>query len=342
MISIIVPIYNMESRLDTCIKSLLRQSVRNIEILLVDDGSTDSSLAICRNYENTDGRIHVLTQKNGGVASARNCGLRYAAGEWICFSDPDDALPQDGLSSLLHATSPTTDIVASDYFVCVDGVRNPRRFFHNEMLVHTSEEKMPFILQLFDSFYDQDRLEGSTGIGVPWAKLYRHSFLKKNHLYFDLSLRRYQDNVFNLYAFAEASEIKYYHDYVYEYSYSHTMSTFQDYDPGYEEKAQTLIQARSKALQSTGLSENPAIRKAAVNSNLVLYATALKRSVFHQDNTLPFRDKCESAERLQMTEAFAPIFTENAHAMIKGTKNRLFYQLIRHRCWRFVAAYLTR
>lgn len=90
MISIIVPIYNVECYVEKCISSLLEQTYTNIEIILVDDGSTDSSGVICDNYSLKDNRIIVIHQTNQGVSSARNAGLNIASGKYVGFCDPDD------------------------------------------------------------------------------------------------------------------------------------------------------------------------------------------------------------------------------------------------------------
>ena len=88
--SIIVPVYQAQSSLDRCIKSLLRQTLSDIEIILVDDGSTDQSPSICDHYEAEDPRIQVIHKPNEGVSAARNDGLLAARGEWVIFCDSDD------------------------------------------------------------------------------------------------------------------------------------------------------------------------------------------------------------------------------------------------------------
>lgn len=90
LLSIIIPVFNVESYLPRCIDSVLQQTYQNLEILLIDDGSTDSSSQICDEYSNKDIRITVVHKKNGGVSSARNKGLDLAKGEYICFIDSDD------------------------------------------------------------------------------------------------------------------------------------------------------------------------------------------------------------------------------------------------------------
>ncbi len=94
-VSIIVPIYNVGNYLDTCITSLVNQTLKEIEILLIDDGSTDDSPAICDKYAQQDTRVRVIHKKNGGLGSARNCGIETASGEYVTFVDGDDYLEID-------------------------------------------------------------------------------------------------------------------------------------------------------------------------------------------------------------------------------------------------------
>ena len=113
MISVIVPIYNVEAYLSECIDSILRQSYHDFELLLVDDGSPDSSGKICDEYALRDSRIRVIHQENGGVTSARKAGVQAAKGEWICFVDGDDTIPTDSIKILASSTSEMTDIIVA-------------------------------------------------------------------------------------------------------------------------------------------------------------------------------------------------------------------------------------
>ncbi len=111
-VSIIVPVYNAEKFLRECVESVLAQSFTDWELLLVDDGSTDSSLSICRHYAQTDDRIKVISQQNGGVSSARNEGLEMAKGKYVFFLDADDELYPYTLSLLWKiAQTEKVDIV---------------------------------------------------------------------------------------------------------------------------------------------------------------------------------------------------------------------------------------
>ena len=92
MISVIVPVFNVEKYLSNCLESILNQSVRDLEIICVDDGSTDGSLNILHDFAKKDSRIKALTKPNGGLSSSRNFGLDHANGDYVCFVDSDDEL----------------------------------------------------------------------------------------------------------------------------------------------------------------------------------------------------------------------------------------------------------
>lgn len=105
LLSVIVPVYNIEDCLKRCVESIRQQTYRNLEILLVDDGSTDGSGALCDAFEKRDGRIRVFHKENGGSSSARNLGIRNAKGAWIGFVDSDDWIDSDMYERLLTEAS---------------------------------------------------------------------------------------------------------------------------------------------------------------------------------------------------------------------------------------------
>ena len=102
LVSIIVPIYNVEKYLEKCIKSLINQTYRNLEIILINDGSTDESCKICKRYKNQDNRILFINKKNGGSASAKNIGLKIAKGDYIAFVDSDDFIELDMIEYMVN------------------------------------------------------------------------------------------------------------------------------------------------------------------------------------------------------------------------------------------------
>ena len=122
MVSIIVPIYQAENFIDKCIGSIIRQSYTNLEIILVDDGSTDNSLSICKSYAEQDNRIILMHTDNCGGAHARNVGLKHAKGDYIAFVDADDYLEQGFIKVLLHYIEKyNADIAECGYYYVEKG-----------------------------------------------------------------------------------------------------------------------------------------------------------------------------------------------------------------------------
>ena len=119
LVSIIVPVYNVEKYLCKCLNSIINQTYKDLEIILVDDGSKDTSGQICDEYASKDNRIHVIHKENGGVSSARNKGLAIATGEWVLFADSDDILPNDALSYYAEVVNTyEVDMVLGSYVEC--------------------------------------------------------------------------------------------------------------------------------------------------------------------------------------------------------------------------------
>lgn len=138
-ISVIVPVYNSGKYLRECIDSILAQTFSDFELILIDDGSTDDSPAICDEYAARDHRIHVIHQPNSGVSAARNAGIEAAKGQWIMFVDSDDMIKPDMVQTLLDEAERTdADIVTCDFeFLYPDGHKEPYATFNwNEAYVN--------------------------------------------------------------------------------------------------------------------------------------------------------------------------------------------------------------
>ena len=162
-ISVIVPIYNVESYLRRCVDSLLRQSYEDFELILVDDGSPDNCGAICDEYAAVDSRVRVVHKPNGGLSDARNAGLEIAQGEYIAFVDSDDWVAKDYLERLMTALIETgADICECDVF-------------------RTSGEEMRSEQGTPDAYKTAEALEQLIHDGVfhqhVWNKLYRREVI---------------------------------------------------------------------------------------------------------------------------------------------------------------------
>lgn len=176
MVSVIVPVYNVEDYIASCIESILGQTYRNLEVILVDDGSTDSSAQICELYALQDKRLRLFTQKNQGASSARNRGIAACKGSWIVFVDSDDLLRLDAIEQLVWAASNyNVDIVCSrltyDFDEFNEGLRahepSFRVFSPGRELLHYSLVGNHSCGKLYAS-----RLFNSAGIRYPEGRRY--------------------------------------------------------------------------------------------------------------------------------------------------------------------------
>ena len=118
LLSIITPVYNVESYLERCVQSILNQSYKNLELILIDDGSTDCSSLLCDEWAQRDNRVVVIHKKNGGVSSARNAGLEKFKGEYITFVDPDDFLAPDTYEGNMDFLSKHLEVDILQYPYC--------------------------------------------------------------------------------------------------------------------------------------------------------------------------------------------------------------------------------
>ena len=186
-ISVIVPVYNAEATLDRCIQSILNQTYKDFELLLVDDGSKDDSGSICDGYAENDSRVKVLHKKNGGASSARNSGLNEAIGEWVTFCDADDVVLDEWLNTFMSNTE-GVDMVCQgmilDYTLMKDTEPIP-----NKILAVDYEGAVSGGL---DSLHKHG-LRGSTCL-----KLFRKSIIDDHNLRFNVAYNYMEDEEFIL------------------------------------------------------------------------------------------------------------------------------------------------
>ena len=186
LISIVVPIYKVEKFLPICIESIINQSYRNLELILVDDGSPDSCPSICEKYKQMDSRIKVIHKKNGGLSDARNSGLKIAEGKWITFIDSDDYIGTDFLKELYKVGMLNgADISICDYCTVLDNNGQEKR----------SLEELEFSnIECLESMY-HPKIHGMEF--VAWGKLYKTTLFKKNSIEYPVG--KIHEDIFTTY-----------------------------------------------------------------------------------------------------------------------------------------------
>lgn len=183
-ISIIIPVYNVEKYISNCINSLMNQTYKNIEIILVDDGSQDNSYSVCEEYSKTYDYIKVYKKENGGPSSARNYGIEKATGEYICFVDSDDYVSEKYIENLLIDDFDLSFGGLVD--VCGNKtIENPvcneiQKYYGKDIYIKLLENSEN---DLFNS---------------PCCKLFKKSIIEKNNIKYDESLHMGEDLIFNI------------------------------------------------------------------------------------------------------------------------------------------------
>ena len=173
ILSVISPVYNGAKYLEPFLISVLQQSFPHFELIMVDDGSTDSSIEIIKSYQKKDSRIHLIGQNHKGAGSARNLGLLQAKGQYIIFLDCDDWFREDFFKTMVDRIEvDQSDIAVCGYFIYNQQTGETEKF----VIPETGNQKIERTNLVFDIFAPN-----------PWTKLYRVSFLKQINSYFKRS-----------------------------------------------------------------------------------------------------------------------------------------------------------
>ena len=183
LISIVVPVYNVEKFLSHCIDSIMKQSYKNIELILVDDESLDHSGKICDDYTKKDKRVKVYHKENGGVSSARNYGIRKAQGQYITFIDSDDWIEPDFLENF-QVEKIQADLYISGALYDIEGKLYSQKIYSEQY----SDNKK----DIAKCFFSQNLKDN----GYPWGKLFLLDIIQNNAILFDEKLSINEDHIF--------------------------------------------------------------------------------------------------------------------------------------------------
>lgn len=200
IVSVVIPVYKVEAYIERCVKSVLNQSMKDLEVILVDDGSPDHCPEICDEYANQDDRVKVIHKTNGGLASARNSGMKIASGKYLFFLDSDDWLEADGLEILYKK--------AEEYqvdFVRYRAIRTGWPGLNENAPCYVEK-----VRELEEGYYDKDKILEKVyprllatsqltmgAIVGAWGSLYSLDFLNKNHLRFYEEVKFSEDLIFS-------------------------------------------------------------------------------------------------------------------------------------------------
>lgn len=273
-ISVIIPVYNGAAFIEACVESVLKQTFYNIQVIVVDDGSTDRTLFLLNQLACKDERLQVIHQENGGVSKARNTGLSVAKGEWILFVDADDTIEDDYCKTMLEVAK----------ILGVDGLiaRPQQKDIQENYLIDDKKE-------LIAACLSNDEVRFSYNIDAPWGKLFRRSVIEENRLRYPENLTRSEDAYFcmNFYHYAKKIGV------LNQFGYIHTEregSLCRSYTPNAPEVL-NLILKENAAWVKKYYPEDVVLKKALWYRVLPGIVECERTYLFHQKNSLTLQKK---------------------------------------------------
>lgn len=236
-VSIIVPVYNVEKQLDRCVESLLNQTYKDIEIVLVDDGSPDNCPRMCDKYAQADSRVIVIHKENGGLPDARNVGLAVATGKYILFVDSDDWIEKETVEKLTAVIEEQkVDFVR--FRAVLDGRKgipdgSPYRYEPSQKMASGLYDKERIAKEILPRLLITPDLFLGPVLSVCFG-LYRKEFFDKNGISFDKSIKYSEDSVFSARVVFAAESFVVLDDAFYHYCFNLSSISFGKHDDWWE------------------------------------------------------------------------------------------------------------
>lgn len=244
MLSIIIPIHNSEKYLRKCINSIVTQSYYDLEIILVDNNSTDNSLKICKEYENADRRIKVVSESESGAAKARNRGVNVATGEYITFVDSDDYIRQDAYESLINTIKKNNCDLVCFSFNVVDEKGNILDWYVPNFKRHIKDKGYYSGKEIAKLFLTSRDIEG-----FGWNKVFRKAFIDEHKIMYDESKTAYEDMAVLFKAILQCDKVCLCNEKFYYYRQVKSSLTHIDYEKKrkeYDDSISQIVRAAVK------------------------------------------------------------------------------------------------
>lgn len=286
-ISIIIPVYNVESYLRECLDSVINQTYNNLEIILIDDGSPDNCGFICDEYAEKDSRIMVIHKANAGVGAARNDGLDMVTGDWITFVDSDDWIEPAYCESFIQfAAKHQADMVFMGGVVWEydENESEIRRSVQSEFVytkAHNPEKWKILQAKVLTTKISDDHLSNQFSFGVVCNVFHNVRFWKENNIKFNTEMNRFEDGLFNFMMMEKASRIGVFHYIGYHYRQTNIESVNFRYISGRINSLLMYVQNLYSTKDITNIKLLNEAVSAMVLSDLF---ECLKKDYFHEEN----------------------------------------------------------
>ncbi|WP_394871368.1 glycosyltransferase family 2 protein [Clostridium butyricum] len=320
-VTIIVPIYNIEKYLKRCIESIINQSYANIEIILVNDGSTDNSKKIIGEFSDMDKRIKIINKTNGGLSSARNAGLGISSGDYIMFVDGDDWIDKNCVEKCLDNIEEDTDAVLFPYIREYVGKSIKNEIYVNYKMHFKDEEvKEKILKRLFgingEDLKRPDRLED---ISTAWGKMYKANLIE-DEKFTDTQIIGTEDLWFNVNVFLKAKYVVFTKDTYYHYYKENEASLTKKYNPYLFERWKILYKYMERFIYENKLGNDSIL---LLNNRKIINLLALNRNIINSN--LRFIDKKNYINDILKNDIYIEPF-KNFQFSKMNIKWRVFYK----------------
>lgn len=223
--SIVIPVYNAEKYIKRCVESIVIQNYKNWEIIIINDGSTDGTDAVCKALSKNDSRIRYITKKNEGVSKTRNMGIDIAEGDIVLFVDADDWIEPNMLETIKDNWTTKTDLLMFGFFEVLGNEKSEYHFFDKNIRFSTTQDEYyskKFLILSILEYYNRNGKESLRQVGVPWAKAFSTKKIKEYGLRFPEEMTLYEDCIFLMNAVQHFSVIEYIKKPLYNYRINST------------------------------------------------------------------------------------------------------------------------
>ncbi len=340
-LSIIIPVYNAEKYFKKCIDSIVEQTYKNIEIIIVDDGTPDQCGEISEKYAERDSRIKVIHKENGGLSSARNAALKIATGKWVAFVDADDWCDLDYFEkffSFMKTIGGNKDSIEFDILMACGHYRETNRSqllynFHEEFIYDSRSDIDKIWAKVLAPKVGHESSDQAVSAAAPWDKLYRLDFLRANHLMYTESRRYREDIDFNFAVFEKVSTMAGGMFCGYHYR-RNNISLSRGYNPSHRESNYSCLSELHDRIDKNIVSNE--LLCEAVNVRAIMFITdSFRNVIFHTKNGKSMLQQIKDAERESNREYYKVAINSKSN-MYYTLKQKFIKKILQKRFYFFL------
>lgn len=331
-VSIIVPAYNVENYIERCLNSLVNQTFKDIEIITINDGSTDKSLELLNKYAKEDIRVSVIDLGDEGVSYCRNLGVEKANGKYIMFVDSDDWIDSNMIEAMYKkAEENKLDLVMCSYIREFKDHSKEKRFNLPEEIIYKEDKvKNELLRKLVGPVKEElSNPEMLDALGTVWGKLYRADILKENKLKFvDLSeIGSAEDTLFNIFTFNYLKKVMFLNKPMYHYWRDNPKSVTSQYNPKLKEQRKVFFKYISDFLKENNFVQ---VFEEALNNRICTSVLGLGLIECSKNNKISRINKIKNIKKI-INEEYVRNAYKNLELKYFSIHWRIFYFFIKNK-----------